>query len=89
MGMHTPLHAGLGAPLCLKAAVDSLSAGGAATLIPAVRWLLCFGLCGILQHLTKELSYPTFTPVSQVGTPGSVARYMQQACRHCSCRDCK
>lgn len=57
---------GLGAPLCLKAAVDALSAGGAATLIPAVRWVLCFGLCGILQHLTKELTYPTFTPVSQV-----------------------
>jgi hypothetical protein len=35
-------------------------------LIPAVRWVLCFGLCGILQHLTKELTYPTFTPVSQV-----------------------
>lgn len=60
-------HAGLGAPLCLKAAVDSLSAGTAAvTLIPAVRWVLCFGLCGITQHLTKELTYPTFTPVSQV-----------------------
>lgn len=58
---------GLGAPLCLKAAVDTLSAGGAAVLIPAVRWVLCFGLCGILQHLMKEVTYPTFTPVSQVG----------------------
>lgn len=57
--------AGLGAPLCLKAAVDSLSAGHAAVLIPAVRWVLCFGLCGIVQHLMKELTYPTFTPVSQ------------------------
>jgi hypothetical protein len=49
-------HPGLGAPLCLKAAVDSLSAGHAAVLIPAVRWVLCFGLCGIVQHLMKELT---------------------------------
>lgn len=59
--MHMRAHscrciAGLGAPLCLKAAVDALSAGGAAVLIPAVRWVLCFGLCGIVQHLMKELT---------------------------------
>jgi hypothetical protein len=35
-------------------------------LLPAVRCVLCFGLCGIIQHLTKELTYPTFTPISQV-----------------------
>jgi hypothetical protein len=58
--------AGLSGPLFLKAAVDTLSAGGAAVLLPAVRCVLCFGLCGVIQHLTKELTYPTFTPISQV-----------------------
>ncbi|KAF6263058.1 ABC family transporter: mitochondrial ATM1-like protein [Scenedesmus sp. NREL 46B-D3] len=57
--------AGLSGPLFLKAAVDTLSAGGAAVLLPAVRCVLCFGLCGIIQHLTKELTYPIFTPISQ------------------------
>eukprot|EP00882_Tetradesmus_deserticola_P017533 GHRQ01018783.1.p1 GENE.GHRQ01018783.1~~GHRQ01018783.1.p1 ORF type:complete len:477 (+),score=203.35 GHRQ01018783.1:760-2190(+) len=57
--------AGLSGPLFLKAAVDTLSAGGAAVLLPAVRCVLCFGLSGIIQHLTKELTYPIFTPISQ------------------------
>ncbi|WIA17936.1 hypothetical protein OEZ85_009429 [Tetradesmus obliquus] len=57
--------AGLSGPLFLKAAVDTLSAGDAAVLLPAVQCVLCFGLCGVVQHLTKELTYPTFTPISQ------------------------
>ncbi|KAF8062057.1 ATM1 [Scenedesmus sp. PABB004] len=57
--------AGLSGPLFLKAAVDALGAAGDAALLPAVRCVLCFGLCGIVQHLTKELTYPTFTPISQ------------------------
>lgn len=66
---HTLPHlpAGISAPLFLKAAVDTLSAGGAAVLLPAVRCVLLFGLCGIVQQLTKELCHPTFTPISQVG----------------------
>eukprot|EP00878_Enallax_costatus_P016674 GHUV01017494.1.p1 GENE.GHUV01017494.1~~GHUV01017494.1.p1 ORF type:complete len:347 (+),score=102.06 GHUV01017494.1:358-1398(+) len=56
--------AGISAPLFLKAAVDTLSAGGAA-ILPALRCVLLFGLCGIVQQLTKELCHPTFTPISQ------------------------
>lgn len=53
-------------PLFLKQAVDVLSSGAADALTGAVRAVATFGLCGVIQHLSKELQHPTFTPVSQV-----------------------
>ena len=71
------LAAGLTGPLFLKAAVDALSAANAAAttavgvaasgLGPAVQAIVWFGLAGVLQHVAKELQFPTFSPVSQVG----------------------
>lgn len=57
--------AGLAGPLFLKRAVDTLSAGAGDALVGAVRSVVAFGLCGVVQHLSKELQHPTFTPVSQ------------------------
>ena len=62
---HNCTHTGLSGPLFLKAAVDTLSAGGPDVLLRAVRCVMVFGLCGVLQHLTKELTYPIWTPISQ------------------------
>jgi hypothetical protein len=58
-------------PLFLKQAVDVLSSGAADALAAAVTAVVTFGLCGVVQHLSKELQHPTFTPVSQVHTGGS------------------
>ncbi|KAI8464686.1 MAG: ATP-binding cassette superfamily [Monoraphidium minutum] len=57
--------AGMAGPLFLKHAVDELSSGAADALAGAVRAVVTFGLCGVVQHLSKELQHPTFTPVSQ------------------------
>jgi hypothetical protein len=56
--------------------VDALSATNAAAsaaagavsggMGPAVQAIVCFGLASVLQHVAKELQFPTFSPVSQV-----------------------
>jgi hypothetical protein len=57
--------------------------GGPATMQAAAqeaaKLVLCFGACGIVQHLAKEIQHPIFTPVSQVrgalrGAPRAVPR---------------
>ncbi len=62
---NSPPSKGLAGPLFLKRAVDTLSAGAVDALVAAVHSVVCFGLCGVVQHLSKELQHPTFTPVSQ------------------------
>ena len=62
---NAPTPSGLAGPLFLKGAVDELSSGAADALAGAVRNVVTFGLCGIVQHLSKELQHPVFTPVSQ------------------------
>ena len=41
----------------------------------AIRAVLCFGACSVVQHLAKELQHPAFTPVSQ-----AVARRVARQC---------
>jgi hypothetical protein len=69
-----PSFPGMAGPLFLKQAVDTLSSGAADALAAAVTAVVTFGLCGVIQHLAKELQHPTFTPVSQVGGGGDVIR---------------
>lgn len=44
---------GMAGPLFLKQAVDVLSTGTADALAGAVRAVVTFGLCGVVQHLSK------------------------------------
>jgi hypothetical protein len=43
-------------PLCLKGAVDALSGATAGDpTTAAVKAIVAFGMCGVLQHLAKEV----------------------------------
>lgn len=56
---------GLAGPVLLREAVNAVGEQATASLRPAVHAVVCYGLCGVLGTLAKELQHPTFAPVSQ------------------------